>query len=86
MKDFHEMTADEIRNYRGPVHWARLTAFAPDGRTRVRYDLEHTSAEALLDRIGELRGVELHDSGITNVCGNPNYDGIEGIDYPSQTF
>jgi len=87
MKDFHQMTADEIRNYRGPVHWARISALSPDGTRMLSHDLEHWTAEALAEHLGQFRCVQIHSSGVNERAkGNPNYEGNEGIDYPSQQF
>ena len=85
MKDFHEMTASEIRNYRGPVHWARISALSPDGTRMLPHDLEHSTAEALAAHLAQFRYVQIHRRGVNeHAKGNPNYEGVEGIDYPSQ--
>ena len=84
MKDFHEMTADELQSYHGPVHWARITALSPDGKSRLRHDLEHPSAELLQAHLRKFSGVRIHARGVVENF-TPTEE-FEGIDYPSQTF
>jgi hypothetical protein len=54
MKDFHEMSADEIKDYRGPVYRAHVEAYRPGGFL-VPHDLNSTTAEGLNGKIRRMR-------------------------------
>lgn len=50
MKDFHTMTADEIRDYKGPIYRASVQAVrkgSPRNEKPCSHDLNSTSMEGL---------------------------------------
>ena len=53
MKDFSEMTAQELRDYAGPVYTAQCVFYNPDTGSNVPVDYE-APTPALLD--GHIRG------------------------------
>jgi hypothetical protein len=54
MRDFHEMSADEIKGYKGPVYRARIEARRGNGPV-VAHDFESTTPDGLDDKIKGLR-------------------------------
>lgn len=64
MKDFYEMTADEIRDYRGPVHWARTIHLCPDGVSYDYFDYESPSLELLQKKLMEAKRLTILSTGV----------------------
>ena len=69
MKQFNEMTADEIASYEGPIHWARCRIYRYDG-VEYPHDIEAPSIESREAHILELqadrtiREIVIHERGV----------------------
>ena len=64
VKDFHQMTADEIANYHGLVYWARTSHLNPDGRTIGEHDHESTTSENLEAKLRTCQRLTIHSRGV----------------------
>lgn len=63
MKQFAQMTATELKEYDGPVYWARIQTINQDKTGWNNSDLEAPSLDLLNALIKSIPGARVYDNG-----------------------